>query len=126
MIRRLAIGVSFVAIGAIGVVLYCGTSGRVGTPLFESMVLVLTVATPLGSALLTWLLWRSGNTGAALFMSTPIVLMLIGWASALAGRTLSLHVLLWLDFYVLLTFIIVLGRFGRRILGVQNPRSRTA
>jgi hypothetical protein len=122
--RWLAIGASLISIGAISLVLRWGTSGRVGTPSFEAMVHILTIATPLASVLLTWHLRRNGHHGGALLSSSPLVLMVIGTSSALVGRAFSLNALLWLDLYVLLAFIVVLGKYGRTILGLPPSTSK--
>lgn len=116
MTRRLTIGATLVSIGVIGLVLLWGTTSRAGTPPFEAAVLVLNVATPLASLLLTWHLWRDGHRGAAILSSTPLILMAVVTAVALGGTVPPLSLLLWLDLYVLLVFVGVLGRFGRQIL----------
>jgi hypothetical protein len=116
MTRWLALGATLISIGAIGLVLPWGVSGRAGTPPFEAAVAVLSIATPVASLLLAWHLWRRGHRGAALVSGTPLMLMVGGTAFALGGRVLPLRVLLCLDLYVLLTFVVVLIRFGRDIL----------
>jgi hypothetical protein len=116
MTRWIAVGAALVSIGAISLVLRWGTSGRAGTPSFESEVLVLGIATPLASVLLAWHLWRQGNRSGALLGGTPVVLMGVGTGLALGGIVLPLAALLWLDLYVLLAFAVVLTRFGRGLL----------
>lgn len=115
MTRWLALGAALVSICAIGLVIPWGMSGRAGTPPFELAVHTLSIATPLASALLTWHLLRRGHRGGALFSATPIVVMMIGLALAFAGAPLSLVALLWLDVYILVVFVTVLGAFGREI-----------
>ncbi len=102
-------------------VLRWGTSGRAGTPSFEIAVHTLSIATPIASALLTWHLARRGHRGGASFSAAPIVVMMIGLAFAFAGAPLSLEALLWLDVYVLLVFVVVLGQFGREMLRASRP-----
>jgi hypothetical protein len=116
MTRGLAIVAALVSIGVIGLVLLWGTTGRAGAPPFEAAVLVLNVATPLASLLLTWHLWRDGQRGAAILSSTPILLMAIVTVVALGGTVPPLNLLLWLDLYVLLVFVVVLNRVGRQLL----------
>jgi hypothetical protein len=116
MTRWLAVGAALVSIGAISLVLRWGTSGRAGTPAFESAVLVLGIATPLASLLLSWHLWRQGRRVGALLSGTPLVLMAAGSVFSLSGGTLPLPTLLWLDLYVLLAFVVVLSRFGGGLL----------
>lgn len=123
MPRWPAIVAALVTIGAIGLVLFWGVTDRAGTPPFETVVLVLTIATPVASLLLAWELQKRGHRGAALLCLIPLALMLIGWASAIAGRPLSLNALLWLDLYVLLTFAFVLARHGRRMMSGSKPNS---
>ena len=124
MTRWLAVSATLISIGAIGFVLPLGASGRGGTPPFEAAVAVLGIATPLASFLLAWHLWRRGHRGPALLSSTPLLLMVGGAALALRGSVLPVWVLLWLDLYVLLVFVVVLGRFGRDIL--RSPRTDAA
>jgi hypothetical protein len=119
--RWLAVGAALVSICAITPVLYWGMTGRAGTPPFELAVHVLSIATPVASALLTWHLARRGRRGGALFSATPIVVMMIALALRFAGPPLSLVALLWLDAYILLVFVTVLGAFGRELLQA-SPR----
>ena len=121
MTRWLAVGATLISIGAIVFVLPLGASGRAGTPPFEAAIVVLSIATPLASLLLAWHLWRQGHRGPALLSSTPLALMVGGTAFALGGIVLPLRVLLWLDLYVLLAFVVVLSRFGRDILRSPPP-----
>jgi hypothetical protein len=114
--RWLAIAATLISIAVVSLVLRWGTSGRASTPSFEMAVLVLNITVPLASVLLTWHLWRDGRRGGAMLSSSPLVLMVIGTALTLAGSAPSLKVLLWLDLYVLLAFIVVLGGFGREVL----------
>jgi hypothetical protein len=116
MTRWIAVGAAFVSVGAISLVLRWGTTGRAGTPPFESAVFVLGIATPLASILLTWHLWRQGRRAGALLSATPLVVMVLGMGVALTWAPLSLTTLLWLDLYVLLAFLAVLGRFVRDLL----------
>lgn len=124
MTRWLAIGAALISIGAISVVLAWAVAGRAGTPPFEAAVAVLGIATPLASLLLTWHLWRRGHRGGAALSLTPLLLMIGGTAFALGGTVLPVRLLLWLDLYVLLLFVGVLGRFGRSIL--RSPRAHRA
>jgi hypothetical protein len=124
MTRWLAVSAALVSIGAISLVLRWGATGRAGTPPFESAVFVLTFATPLASLLLAWQLWRQRHRGGAVLSSTPLALMVGGFALALGGTPLPLRLLLWLDLYVLLVFVVVLSRFGRDIL--RPPRMDAA
>jgi hypothetical protein len=116
MTRWIAILSALVSIGAISYVLRLGTSGRAGTPSFESAVLVLGIATPLASILLAWHLWHQGHRGGAFLSGTPLICMGAGTALAMSGAVLPLTGLLWLDFYVLLVFVVVLSRFGSGLL----------
>lgn len=113
MTRRIAVGAALVSICAIVLVLRWGISGRAGTPSFELAVHTLSIATPLASVLLTWLLVRGGRRGIALFGATPIMVMMMAVAFTLAGAPFSLAALLWLDVYVLLVFVVILAAFGR-------------
>jgi hypothetical protein len=121
MTRWIAVGAALISIGAISFVLRWGTSGRAGTPSFESAVFVLGIATPLASILLAWHLWRQGSRRGALLGGTPLMLMGVGTALALGGIALPLTVLLWLDLYVLLAFVVVLSRFGRGLIRPPGP-----
>lgn len=116
MTRWIAVGAALVSIGAIGLVLRWGMTGRAGAPPFESAVLVLGIATPLASILLTWNLWRRGRRGGAMLSLTPLVVMVLGTGIALTWAPLSLVMLLRLDLVVLLVFVAVLSRFGRDLL----------
>lgn len=121
MTRWLTLVATLVSIGVIGLVLLWGTTGQAGSPPFEVAVLVLNVAVPLASLLLTWRFWCDGHRAAAILSSTPLLLMATVTAVALGGTVPPLSLLLWLDLYVLLVFILVLSRFGRHI-----PRPRSA
>lgn len=125
----IAVGSALVSIGAISLVLRWGMTGRAGTPPFESAVLVLGIATPLASVLLTWHLWRRGRRGGALVSATPATAMLLGTIVAVAWAPPSLTALLWLDLYVLLAFAVVLSRFGPGLLrssAVPGVRAESA
>jgi hypothetical protein len=124
--RWLGICATLITIGVISLVLHWGTSGAAGTPAFELAVLILSITTPLASLMLTWHLWRDGHRGGALLSGSPLVLMVVVTALALLGAAPSLTLLLWLDLYVLLVFIIVLGWLGRQILAVSSPSSQDA
>lgn len=126
MTRWLAVCAALITISAVSLVLHWGTSGRAGTPAFEVAVLILSITTPLASLLLTWHLWRDGQRAGALLSSSPLMLMVIVTALALVGEAPSLELLLWLDLYVVLVFIVVLGWLGRQILGLSSPSSRDA
>ena len=121
MMRWLAVGAALVSIGVTGLVIYWGISSRAGTPPFELAVHMLSIATPLASALLTWHLACRGRRGGALFSATPIAVMVIGLALGFAGAPLLLVALLWLDVYMLFVFVVVLGAFGREMLRA-SPR----
>lgn len=120
--RWLAVGAALSSIGVISLTLWWGTTGRSGTPPFEWAVSVLGIATPLASVLLGWHLWRQGHRGGALLSTTPLALMAVGTALGLGGVVLPLRMLLWLDLYVLLMFVYILGRFGRDLLGPERSR----
>lgn len=126
MTRWIAVGTALVSIGAISLVLRWGTTGRAGTPPFESAVLVLGVATPLASILLTWHLWRQGHRAGATLSAAPFMVMVLGMIVALTRAPLSLTTLLWLDLFVLAVFVAVLSRFGRGILRSPARADATA
>lgn len=73
------------------------------------------------SLLVMWQLWRDGHRDVAVLRSTPIILMAVVTAVALGGTLPPLSLLLWLDLFVLLVFVVVLGRFGRQILRTSPP-----
>ena len=127
--RWLAVSATLISIGAISLVLLWGVTGRAGSPPFEAGVLVLSITTPIASLLLAWHLWRRGHRGGALLGVTPLALMVGGTVLALGGTVLPVRLLLWLDLYVLLVFVVVLSRFGRDVIrppGVDTaaPTSR--
>jgi hypothetical protein len=73
MTRWLAVIAALITVGAISLVLWWGTSGQAGTPSFEAAVLVLNIATPLASLLLTWHLWRDRFRRGAVLSASPLV-----------------------------------------------------
>jgi hypothetical protein len=89
-------------------------------------VLILSVTTPLASLLLTWHLWRDGYRDGALLSSSPLMVMVVVTALAVFGAAPPLKLLLWLDLYVLLAFIVVLGWLGRQILRLSPHLSQDA
>jgi hypothetical protein len=124
--RWLGICATLITISAVSLVLHWGTRGRAGTPAFELAVLILSVTTPLASLLLTWHLWRDGYRGGALLSSSPLMVMVVVTALAVFGAAPPLKLLLWLDLYVLLAFIVVLGWLGRQILRLSPHLSQDA
>ena len=116
MTRWLAVGASLTTIGAVSLVLGGGMTGRAGTSSFEIAVLVMNIATPLSSLLLTWHLRSDGRRAAALIGSSPLFLMALVGGLVLAGSAPSLKMLLWLDAYVLIAHVVLLGWVGRALL----------
>jgi hypothetical protein len=116
MTRWLAVIAALTAICSISLVLWWGTSGQAGTPSFEVAVLILNIATPLASLLLTWHLWRGRFRRGAVLSASPLVLLLVGTGFALNGAVPSLRVLLWLDLYVLVAFGVVLLWLGPKVI----------
>ena len=124
MTRWLAVGAASIAMVTISAVLFWGTTGRAGTPAFEAAVMVLGIATPSASMLLTWHCWHARHRSGAVLSSTPLLIMIAGFSFGLAGRPLSLPMLLWLDFLVLVVFAAVLGWCGRALLGAADGAAR--
>ena len=116
MTRWLAVVAALTAVGAISLILWWGTSGQAGTPSFEAAVLVLNIATPLASLLLTWHLWRDRYRRGAILSASPLVILLMGTGFVLLGAVPSLQLLLWLDLYVLVAFGIVLVWLGPKVV----------
>lgn len=121
---RIGIVLAAVVVGALNAILLLGAAGDdIGAPpgTLGGFVLVLDVALVLSSALLGFRFARLGQRTLAAVFCANVVVFVVATAWRATGRTFRPALLFAADLYWLHLYVVVLARYGWRILHIGGP-----